>query len=164
MYDQREYENIDRDTASSAAAYQRRNIANTNATLLKNDIYAEKYNTERDLLNKDTYSQQVKCLTFAYKQNLNNPKMEGRQVTYMEKYKFLESRLADVFPKDENDCINFTLCDFSDDSVVIYCWSEGKHYKIDYFGENLPICRFSFINAVKLRTKTVPHVQAYATE
>ena len=54
----REYENIDRDTASSAAAYQRRNIANTNATLLKNDIYAEKYNTERDLLNKDTLNQQ----------------------------------------------------------------------------------------------------------
>lgn len=54
----REYKNIDRDTASSVAAYQRRNTANTNAALLKNDIYAEKYNTERDLLNKDTLNQQ----------------------------------------------------------------------------------------------------------
>lgn len=99
-----------------------------------------------DLLNKDTYSQQVKCLTFAYKQNLNNPKMEGKRVTYMEKYKFLESRLADVFPKDENDCINFTLCDFSDDSVVIYCWSEGKHYKIDYTVNEDNVVSFDFEN------------------
>ena len=88
-----------------------------------------------DLIHEDKYSQQMKCLTFAYKQKdniKNKPKTEGIQVTYKEKRDFLESRLADIMPKDENGYCSFWVCDFSDSDVVIRDYCANKFYKIGY--------------------------------
>lgn len=55
---QQAYTSIDRDTASSVAANERRNAINLNTTLAENELYNKKYQTEADLLNKDTLNQQ----------------------------------------------------------------------------------------------------------
>lgn len=55
---QQAYTSIDRDTASSIAANERRNAINLNTTLAENELYNKKYQTEADLLNKDTINQQ----------------------------------------------------------------------------------------------------------
>lgn len=52
------YRSIDRDTASSIAANERRNAINLNTTLAENELYNKKYQTEADMLNKDTLNQQ----------------------------------------------------------------------------------------------------------
>ena len=55
---QQAYTSIDRDTASSVAANERRNAINLNTTLAENELYNRKYQTEADMLNKDTLNQQ----------------------------------------------------------------------------------------------------------
>ena len=55
---QQAYTSIDRDTASSVAANERRNAINLNTTLAENELYNKKYQTESDMLNKDTLNQQ----------------------------------------------------------------------------------------------------------
>lgn len=55
---QQAYTSIDRDTASSVAANERRNAINLNTTLAENELYNKKYQTEADMLNKDTLNQQ----------------------------------------------------------------------------------------------------------
>ena len=55
---QQAYTSIDRDTASSVAANERRNTINLNTTLAENELYNKKYQTEADMLNKDTLNQQ----------------------------------------------------------------------------------------------------------
>ena len=52
------YRSIDRDTVSSVAANQRRNDININTTLAENELYNKKYQTEAEMLNKDTLNQQ----------------------------------------------------------------------------------------------------------
>ena len=55
---QQAYTSIDRDTASSVAANEKRNAINLNTTLAENELYNKKYQTEADMLNKDTLNQQ----------------------------------------------------------------------------------------------------------
>lgn len=55
---QQAYTSIDRDTASSVDANERRNTINLNTTLAENELYNKKYQTEADMLNKDTLNQQ----------------------------------------------------------------------------------------------------------
>lgn len=55
---QQAYTSIYRDTASSVAANERRNAINLNTTLAENELYNKKYQTEADMLNKDTLNQQ----------------------------------------------------------------------------------------------------------
>lgn len=55
---QQAYTSIDRDTASSVAANERRNAINLNTILAENELYNKKYQTEADMLNKDTLNQQ----------------------------------------------------------------------------------------------------------
>ena len=52
------YTSIDRDSASSVDANERRNTINLNTTLAENELYNKKYQTEADMLNKDTLNQQ----------------------------------------------------------------------------------------------------------
>jgi len=52
------YRSIDRDTASSVAANEKRNAINVNTTLAENELYNKKYQTEAEMLNKDTLNQQ----------------------------------------------------------------------------------------------------------
>lgn len=52
------YTSIDRDRASSVDANERRNTINLNTTLAENELYNKKYQTEADMLNKDTLNQQ----------------------------------------------------------------------------------------------------------
>ena len=55
---QQAYTSIDRDTANSVAANEKRNAINLNTTLAENELYNKKYQTKADMLNKDTLNQQ----------------------------------------------------------------------------------------------------------
>lgn len=55
---QQAYTSIDKDTAGSVAANERRNTINLNTTLAENELYNKKYQTKADMLNKDTLNQQ----------------------------------------------------------------------------------------------------------
>lgn len=105
-----------------------------------------------DLLKDTRYSQQVKCLSFAYSQKdeidngikqdnkmsvlYNNVSLEGKKVTYREKMELLTQSLKAVYVRDDEcDCC-FWICDFSDSFVVIRDYADDKFYKINYTTDN----------------------------
>lgn len=55
---QQGYRTIDSDTSSSVTALDRKNTLGLNTALAANELYGTKYNTEAELLNKDTLNQQ----------------------------------------------------------------------------------------------------------
>lgn len=96
-----------------------------------------------DLMQQKDFSSQVKCLSFAYKEDvqldnmsdlhINTLQTEGTQVTYREKLDFLNSRLAEVYScGDERCCGCFWICDFADDFVIIRDYHADKYFKIPY--------------------------------
>lgn len=102
-----------------------------------------------DLLKDTKYSQQIKCLSFAYNQKdqakqdikldnkmsvlYNNVDLEGKKVTYREKMELLTQSLTEVYADVDNDCdCGFWICDFSDEFVIIRDYCENKFYKIPY--------------------------------
>lgn len=99
---------------------------------------------------KDTkYSQQVKCLSFAYNQKdgtdtdikiddkmsilYDNKSMGGNTVTYREKMELLSKAFAGVFVSEEDECeCGFWICDFSDNFIIYRDYKECKFYKVVY--------------------------------
>lgn len=55
---QQGYNTVDSNTSSSVATLDRRNTIGLNTALAANELYGTKYNTEAELLNKDTLNQQ----------------------------------------------------------------------------------------------------------
>lgn len=55
---QQGYRNVDSNTSSSVTALDRKNTIGLNTALAANELYGTKYNTEVELLNKDTLNQQ----------------------------------------------------------------------------------------------------------
>ena len=55
---QQGYRNVDSNTSSSVTALDRKNTIGLNTALAANELYGTKYNTEAELLNKDTLNQQ----------------------------------------------------------------------------------------------------------
>ena len=98
------------------------------------------------MLQDAKYSQQVKCLSFAYNQKdgtdtdikldnkmsilYDNKNMGGNTVTYREKMELLSNAFKACFDcEDECEC-GFWICDFSDDFIIYRDYKECKYYKV----------------------------------
>ena len=101
-----------------------------------------------EMLQDNKYSQQVKCLSFAYNQKdgtdtdikldnkmsilYDNNDLGGNTVTYREKMELLSGALKEAFcSEDECEC-DFWICDFSDDFIIYRDYNECKYYKVSY--------------------------------
>lgn len=101
-----------------------------------------------EMLQDNKYSQQVKCLSFAYNQKdgtdtdikldnkmsilYDNIILGGNTVTYREKMELLSNAFREAFGStDECDC-GFWICDFSDDFIIYRDYNECKYYKVSY--------------------------------
>ena len=118
-----------------------------------------------EMLQDTKYSQQVKCLSFAYNQKdgtnndikldnkmsvlYDNTNMGGNTVTYREKMELLTKSFAEIFSteEDERDC-GFWICDFSDDFIIYRDYKEGKFYKVTYEMNETAIT-FDFDNKIE---------------
>jgi hypothetical protein len=102
-----------------------------------------------EMLKDDKYSQQVKCLSFAYNQKdgtdtdikldnkmsilYDNNNLGGNTVTYREKMELLSKAFAEIFKPESEDCeCGFWICDFSDDFIIYRDYNECKYYKVSY--------------------------------
>ena len=115
---------------------------------------------------KDTkYSQQVKCLSFAYNQKdgtdtdikiddkmsilYDNKNMGGNTVTYREKMELLSKAFAEAFGANEDECeCGFWICDFSDDFIIYRDYKECTFYKVAY-EVNEDAISFDFDNKIE---------------
>lgn len=94
-----------------------------------------------DLIQQKDFSSQVKCLSFAYNEDIqldkmsslytNNLQTEGTRVTYKEKMDLLNNCLSEVYPK-EDERLCYWICDFSDEFVIIRDYNTEKYFKIFY--------------------------------
>lgn len=103
-----------------------------------------------EMLQDNKYSQQVKCLSFAYNQKdgtdtdikldnkmsilYDNNDLGGNTVTYREKMELLTCAFKEVFHcecEDECEC-GFWICDFSDDFIIYRDYHDCKFYKVSY--------------------------------
>jgi hypothetical protein len=101
-----------------------------------------------EMLQDNKYSQQVKCLSFAYNQKdgtdtdikldnkmsilYDNNDLGGNTVTYREKMELLSGAFKEAFcSEDECEC-GFWICDFSDDFIIYRDYNECKYYKVSY--------------------------------
>lgn len=101
-----------------------------------------------EMLRDAKYSQQVKCLSFAYNQKdgtdtdikldnkmsilYDNINLGGNTVTYREKMELLSNAFKKAFG-DEDECeCGFWICDFSDDFIIYRDYHECKYYKVSY--------------------------------
>ena len=115
---------------------------------------------------KDTkYSQQVKCLSFAYNQKdgtdtdikiddkmsvlYDNKSIGGNTVTYREKMELLSKAFAEVFVGQEDECeCGFWICDFSDNFIIYRDYKECAFYKVTY-EMNEDAISFDFDNKIE---------------
>ena len=101
-----------------------------------------------EMLQDNKYSQQVKCLSFAYNQKdgtdtnikldnkmsilYNNIDLGGNTVTYREKMELLSNAFKEAFGADDECECGFWICDFSDDFIIYRDYHECKYYKVSY--------------------------------
>ena len=103
-----------------------------------------------EMLQDTKYSQQVKCLSFAYNQKdgtdtdikldnkmsilYDNNDLGGNTVTYREKMELLSNAFKEIYTcecEGECDC-GFWICDFSDDFIIYRDYHDCKFYKVSF--------------------------------
>lgn len=103
-----------------------------------------------EMLQDTKYSQQVKCLSFAYNQKdgtdtdikldnkmsilYDNNDLGGNTVTYREKMELLSNAFKEIYTcecEGECDC-GFWICDFSDDFIIYRDYHDSKFYKVSF--------------------------------